>query len=154
METQFANLSDKPDIVVATPGRFMHICVEMDLNLGGVQYVVFDEADRLFEMGFGEQLTEILKRLPDQRQTLMFSATLPKLLVEFTRAGLQDPLLIRLDVDGKLSERLEMRYLCCRSEDKVGALMYLLKNLVGEEGQMTIVFVATKHHVEFLHQVR
>jgi len=57
--------------------------------------VVFDEADRLFEMGFGEQLTEVLKRLPEARQTLLFSATLPKLLVDFTKAGLTDPVLVR-----------------------------------------------------------
>ena len=57
-------------------------------------------------MGFQEQLMEIIKRLPDSRQTLLFSATLPKLLVEFAKAGLHDPTLIRLDVDTKLSEQL------------------------------------------------
>lgn len=57
---------------------------------------MFDEADRLFEMGFGEQLLEILNRLPELRQTLLFSATLPKLLVDFTKAGLTDPVLVRL----------------------------------------------------------
>ena len=46
MESQFAALSDKPDVVVATPGRFMHLCVEMEMKLDGVQYIVFDEADR------------------------------------------------------------------------------------------------------------
>lgn len=56
---------------------------------------MFDEADRLFEMGFGEQLLEILNRLPESRQTLLFSATLPKLLVDFTKAGLSDPVLVR-----------------------------------------------------------
>jgi len=60
-----------------------------------IEYVVFDEADRLFEMGFGEQLLEILNRLPEARQTLLFSATLPKLLVDFTKAGLTDPVLVR-----------------------------------------------------------
>jgi len=63
---------------------------------------------RLFEMGFQEQLTEILARLPDARQTLLFSATLPKLLVEFAKAGLHDPTLIRLDLDSKLSEQLKV----------------------------------------------
>jgi len=53
---------------------------------------------RLFEMGFGEQLTEIIARLPETRQTLLFSATLPKVLVQFARAGLSDPVLIRLDL--------------------------------------------------------
>ena len=60
----------------------------MDLQLSSIEYVVFDEADRLFEMGFAEQLQEIIRRLPDSRQTILFSATLPKLLVDFAKAGL------------------------------------------------------------------
>ncbi len=60
-------------------------------------------------MGFQEQLTEILGRLPESRQTVLFSATLPRLLVEFARAGLHDPTLIRLDVDTKLSEQLKVQ---------------------------------------------
>lgn len=59
-------------------------------------------------MGFQEQLQVIIKRLPDTRQTLLFSATLPKLLVEFARAGLHDPTLVRLNVDSKLSEHLQV----------------------------------------------
>ena len=59
-------------------------------------------------MGFQEQLHEILNRLPDSRQTLLFSATLPKLLVDFAKAGLHDPTLIRLDVDNKLSDQLKV----------------------------------------------
>lgn len=64
--------------------------------LSYLEYIVFDEADRLFEMGFGEQLNETLHRLPQSRQMVLFSATLPKLLVDFARAGLSDPVLIRL----------------------------------------------------------
>ena len=82
--------------------------------------MVFDEADRLFEMGLGDQLREILARLPDtrcqtanifmaklkyfsvRRQTVLFSATLPKLLVDFAKAGLSDPTLVRLDVETKV----------------------------------------------------
>ena len=63
---------------------------------------------RLFEMGFQVQLHEILHRLPESRQTLLFSATLPKLLVDFSKAGLHDPTLVRLDVDTKLSENLKV----------------------------------------------
>ena len=62
-------------------------------------------------MGFADQLQEIITRLPDSRQTLLFSATLPKSLVEFARAGLTDPVLIRLDVDAKLSENLRVSLL-------------------------------------------
>ena len=56
--------------IVATPGRFLHVLVEMDLKLHSLQYVVFDEADRLFEMGFSEQLHEIIRRLPEMRYSL------------------------------------------------------------------------------------
>lgn len=94
MDEQFAAIHGNPDIIVATPGRFLHVCMEMDLKLTSVNYVVFDEADRLFEMGLGEQLTEIIARLPDSRQTVLFSATLPKVLVEFAKVGLSDPVLI------------------------------------------------------------
>ncbi|KAF7238441.1 ATP-dependent RNA helicase DDX54 [Varanus komodoensis] len=108
MEDQFAALHENPDIIIATPGRLVHVAVEMKLKLQSVEYVVFDEADRLFEMGFAEQLKEILSRLPENRQTVLFSATLPKLLVEFARAGLTEPVLVRLDVESKLSEQLKV----------------------------------------------
>ncbi|CAH1773023.1 unnamed protein product [Owenia fusiformis] len=149
MEDQFTALHENPDIIIATPGRFMHVVVEMDLKLHEVEYIVFDEADRLFEMGFQEQLKEIIARLPESRQTLLFSATLPKLMVEFARAGLHNPTLIRLDVDTKLSEQLKMSFLQCRNDDKASALLYLLKNVLKPK-QQTVVFVATKHHVEYL----
>lgn len=80
----------------------------MDLKLSSVEYIVFDEADRLFEMGFAEQLQEIMNRLPSTRQTLLFSATLPKLLVDFAKAGLTEPTLVRLDSDTKVSDDLRV----------------------------------------------
>ncbi|OON16006.1 DEAD/DEAH box helicase [Opisthorchis viverrini] len=64
--------------------------------------------DMLFELGFAEQLSETLHRLPRDRQTLIFSATLPGNLIEFARAGLNDPVLLRLDVDTKLSKNLKV----------------------------------------------
>lgn len=64
-QQQFATLHDAIDILIATPGRFLHLCVEMELRLSSIAYVVFDEADRLFEMGFAQQLNEILARLPE-----------------------------------------------------------------------------------------
>lgn len=67
---------------------------------------MFDEADRLFEMGFAEQLREIMRGVPEERQSLLFSATMPKQLVQFARAGLKDPALIRLDTESKISTEL------------------------------------------------
>jgi ATP-dependent RNA helicase DDX54/DBP10 len=187
LEEQFAAMSGNPDIIIATPGRFLHLKVEMGLDLSSMRYVVFDEADRLFEMGFAAQLTEILHALPASRQTLLFSATLPKSLVEFARAGLQDPMLVRLDADSKISPDLQSAFFTLKSSEKEGALLHLLQDVIkiptrsqlssatetskpgnpagkkrkrqdaedlaASKAYSTIVFAATKHHVEYLAQL-
>ncbi|CAG8961631.1 hypothetical protein HYFRA_00006168 [Hymenoscyphus fraxineus] len=180
LEEQFGFMAANPDIVIATPGRFLHLKVEMSLDLSSVKYVVFDEADRLFEMGFAAQLAEILHALPISRQTLLFSATLPKSLVEFARAGLQEPSLVRLDAESKVSPDLQSAFFSVKSAEKEGALLHILNDLIkmptgvpegakniqdgkkrkrGAEGptrkqkpseHSTIIFAATKHHVDYL----
>lgn len=130
LEEQFGFMAANPDIVIATPGRFLHLKVEMSLDLSSIKYVVFDEADRLFEMGFAAQLTEILHALPTSRQTLLFSATLPKSLVEFARAGLQEPSLVRLDAESKVSPDLESAFFSVKSAEKEGALLHILNDLI------------------------
>lgn len=153
MEAQFESLSSRPDIIIATPGRLMHQLREISsFKLKSIKYLVFDEADRLFEMGFAEQLSEIIRECPQDRQTLLFSATLPKMLVQFTRAGLRDPQLIRLDTDVKMSEELRISFFTVRSTEKVAALLYLLRRIIPKD-QLTIIFTATKHHSEFLYGV-
>ncbi|KAJ9663655.1 ATP-dependent RNA helicase dbp10 [Neophaeococcomyces mojaviensis] len=130
LEEQFAAMSSNPDIVIAAPGRFVHLVVEMNLDLSSMQYVVFDEADRLFEMGFAAQLAEILHKLPTGRQTLLFSATLPKSLVEFARAGLVEPVLVRLDAEGKISPDLQSAFFTVKSSEKEGALLHILQDVI------------------------
>ncbi|KAL4706913.1 hypothetical protein ACJJTC_012372 [Scirpophaga incertulas] len=154
IEQQFSIMSGAvPDIVVATPGRFLHICIEMNFKLDNIKMMVFDEADRLFELGFGEQLREIVARLPTSRQTLLFSATMPKMLVEFARAGLTDPMLIRLDVDWKLPSTLWLGWISVRAELKTAALLLLLDKVLSPRTPQAVVFVATKHHVEYLNLI-
>lgn len=175
LEEHFAAMSGNPDIIIATPGRFLHIKVEMNLALSSVEYIVFDEADRLFEMGFAAQLTEILHALPATRQTLLFSATLPVSLVEFAKAGLSDPVLVRLDVDSKISSDLESAFFSVQTTDKEGALLYILSDIVKLDTASklspqdevrdskkrkrkeevapgaTIIFACTKHHVDYIY---
>lgn len=144
----------------------------MNLDLSSVQYIVFDEADRLFEMGFETALTEIIHRLPTRRQTLLFSATLPKSLVEFAKAGLRNPKLVRLDAESKISTDLRMAFFSVKQDEKDASLLVLLRDIVGvplgtnevddqrhQSGDahrqftaphQTLVFAATKHHVEYL----
>ncbi|KIW64717.1 hypothetical protein PV04_09632 [Phialophora macrospora] len=190
LEEQFSAMANNPDIIIATPGRFLHLKVEMNLDLSSIRYAVFDEADRLFEMGFAAQLTEILHALPASRQTLLFSATLPKSLVEFARAGLQDPVLVRLDADSKISPDLQNAFFTLKSSEKEGALLHILQDIIkiptrsqlvsstsastgaakagkkrkrqeaetasdntktaSSDPFSTIVFTATKHHVEYI----
>ncbi|VEL29230.1 unnamed protein product [Protopolystoma xenopodis] len=152
IEDQFDALHRNPDIIVATPGRLLHIIMEMNIKLSTIQYVVFDEGDRLFEMGFSEQLAETLHRLPKARQTLIFSATLPRALAEFSRAGLIDPVLIRLDVDSKLSPLTKIAHMICSADHKFSILFHLIQNVVPAKEQI-IVFFATKHHVEYAENV-
>ncbi|THX69827.1 ATP-dependent RNA helicase dbp10 [Aureobasidium pullulans] len=187
LEEQFSSMASNPDIIIATPGRFEHLKIEMNLDLSSIKYIVFDEADRLFEMGFAAQLTEIIHALPPNRQTLLFSATLPRSLVEFARAGLQEPKLIRLDAETKVSPDLETAYFSINTQEKEGALIHILRDVIkmpsgptervkqakedsmkskkrkrGPDGpganetpteHSTIVFAATKHHVEYLYNL-
>ncbi|RKP30175.1 DEAD-domain-containing protein [Metschnikowia bicuspidata] len=197
MEEQFSSMMTKPDIVVASPGRFLHLKVEMDLDLHTVQYIVFDEADRLFEMGFAEQLNELLAALPENRQSLLFSATLPRSLVGFAKAGLTNPVLVRLDAETKISDLLQMAFFSVKNAEREAALLTILldvikipmpkpeelakikqdskraEDILDDENAdpakkkrfrkehlppahvlpsplSTIVFVPTKHHVEFV----
>lgn len=149
LETQFGLLAQNPDIIIATPGRLMHHLAEVGMTLRSVEMLVFDEADRLFEMGFSAQIGEIMRSMSDKRQTLLFSATLPSALAEFARAGLHNPVLLRLDVEAKLSENLRMSFLSSRIHDKPALVVYLLKEVIPRY-QQTVIFMATKHHVEYM----
>jgi ATP-dependent RNA helicase DDX54/DBP10 len=144
----------------------------MNLDLKSIQYVVFDEADRLFEMGFETALNELISRLPPSRQSILFSATLPKSLVEFAKAGLQDPKLVRLDAESKISSDLKMAFFSVKKAEKDACLLTLLRDVIkvplGPNTQddkkkskgkqksqitaphQTLIFAATKHHVEYL----
>ncbi|PNY07872.1 DEAD-box ATP-dependent RNA helicase 29-like protein [Trifolium pratense] len=153
MESQFEELAQSPDIIIATPGRLMHHLSEVDdMSLRKVEYVVFDEADCLFGMGFADQLHQILAQLGENRQTLLFSATLPSALAEFAKAGLRDPRLVRLDLETKISPDLKLVFFTLRQEEKYAALLYLIRELIGSDEQ-TLIFVSTKHHVEFLNSL-
>lgn len=148
MEAQFEHLANNPDVVVATPGRLMHHILEAELSLSRVEQLVIDEADRLFELGFAEQLQKILEACPLSRQCMLFSATLPSQLVSFSRVGLKDPVFVRLDVETTLSESLDLWYLFVRRDEKIAAAVSVLRFLAKPKTS-TIMFVATKHHVEF-----
>lgn len=145
LEDQFGMMMSNPDVIVATPGRFLHLKVEMNLDLKSIEYAVFDESDRLFEMGFEEQLNELLAALPANRQTLLFSATLPNSLVDFAKAGLTNPVLVRLDAESKISDNLEMLFLTTKHDEREANLLYLLQEVIG-------IPLATEEQIKLLNK--
>ncbi|KAG5493938.1 hypothetical protein JKF63_01770 [Porcisia hertigi] len=158
MDQQFELLASNPDLVVATPGRLLHIMEEASLHLSAVRCLVLDEADRLFELGLQPQIGAIMQKIPDSCQRALFSATMPSVLAEFTSAGLHHPVVIRLDSEMKLSDQLKQSAFLVRNDEKVAALIVLLKRVlhVGEEASnnaQALIFVESKFHVELLQMV-
>lgn len=160
MEQQFNALSSKPDVIVATPGRLAHHIEEIpDFNLKECQICILDEADRLLEMGFAMQLRQIARSLPQERcQKVLLSATMPKMLVEFTKGGFTtDPQVVRLDSEANVSDDLRIGFVTCRSLEKDAVLLQILtaiqndtKKHEGTRTGLTLVFCATRHHVEYV----
>ena len=101
---------------------------------------------------FVQKMCVLIMELLLCRQTVLFSATLPKQMVEFAKAGLHDPHLVRLDVESQLSNQLKMTFLAVRSEVKLAVLVHLLRSVIPSDEQ-SLVFAPTKHHVEYLREV-
>nr|ACS87799.1 putative ATP-dependent RNA helicase [Angomonas deanei] len=158
LDQQFELLASNPDLVVATPGRLLHIMEEASLHLTAVRCLVLDEADRLFELGLQPQIGAIMQKIPESCQRALFSATMPSVLAEFTSAGLHNPVIIRLDAEMKLSDQLKQSAFLVRNDEKIAALIVLLKRVmhVGEAAMnnaQALIFVESKFHVEFLQMV-
>ena len=152
IEKHFSLIHSAPDFIIATPGRLLHLLMEMELKLESVSYVVLDEADRLFELGFSDSLQEMFARIPREKQLLLFSATLPQMLAEFATAKLTNPTLIRLDLEQKLSPSLKLSSFLLRQEDKEAALLHLLLHII-PEGSLTAIFLPTRCHVEYFREL-
>ena len=149
MAKQFEMLATNPDIIVATPGRLVHHRVEADLCLKSVLVLVFDEADRLFEMGFAQDIKKIHNSCSNpQRQVMMFSATLPESVQSFAKVGLNDATVVKLDQSKMLSEKLLSHCFLCRSENKIAAAIFVLNEIIRKKDRC-LMFVATRHHVDF-----
>ncbi len=114
-----------------------------------MQQVIYDEADQLFELGFAAQIKEINEAMPQEKQTVMMSATMQKELQEFAATGIREYAFLQLDKENTVSDKLILHFLVARSAEKYAALIYLL-NKVAKPDELTLVFVATKYHVQYL----
>jgi len=130
------------DLVIATPGRLLDLIGQGHARLDGIQYFILDEADRMLDMGFIHDVRRVVKVLPTQRQTLLFSATMPKAIVDLAGAILRDP--VRVAVEPKVTSAVtvEQSLYHVAKADKRGLLEQILRETRAER---TIVFTRTKH---------
>ena len=132
MMTQAIMLAKKPHIVIATPGRLVdHLENTKGFNLRNLKYLIMDEADRILNMDFEEEVDKILKVIPKQRNTYLFSATMTKKVQKLQRASLQNP--VKVEVSNKFStvEKLQQYYMFIPQKFKESYLVYLLNELAG-----------------------
>lgn len=135
---QMMALRGGADVVVATPGRLLDLLAHNALSLRQVQLLVLDEADRLLELGFGDELRQILAELPAQRQTALFSATFPEQIEALAAAGLRAPQ--RLQAGAQAPPEIEQRALRVDAGRRVELLLSLLDD---PRWRQVLVFVAS-----------
>ena len=132
------------DVVVGTPGRLLDHIARNTLRLGKVRTLVLDEADRMFDMGFKDDVEKIIRKCPQERQTLLFSATINKEVVQLSRRYMHEPLQVSVDsfVDPK---KLVQTYYDVADDQKFSLLLHLLKN---ENSDLVMVFCNTKRNTD------
>ncbi|VDM97860.1 unnamed protein product [Thelazia callipaeda] len=141
MVTQALALAKRPHIIVATPGRLVdHLENTKGFNLRALKYLVMDEADRILNMDFEVEVEKILKAIPNDRRTYLYSATMTKKVAKLERASLNDP--IRIEVNSKYQtvDKLKQHYIFIPYKYKEAYLVYVLNEMAG---QTAIVFCAT-----------
>ena len=144
---QMMNLRGGADIVVATPGRLLDLADHNALSLANVAALVLDEADRLLDLGFADELARILALLPPKRQNLFFSATFPPAVQALAERLLHQPMRIDAPVEPQGAPDITQRAIVVDAARRT----QLLRHLITTEGwRRVLVFVATKHAAEIV----
>ncbi|CBI31778.3 unnamed protein product, partial [Vitis vinifera] len=147
---QMNSLDYGVDVVVGTPGRIIDLIKRGALNLSEVQFVVLDEADQMLAVGFEEDVEMILEKLPQNRQSMMFSATMPSWIRKLTQKYLKNPLTIDLvgDSDQKLAEGISLYSIASEMYEKASIVGPLITEHA--KGGKCIVFTQTKRDADRL----
>lgn len=132
MMSQALTLAKKPHIIIATPGRLIdHLENTKGFNLRSIKYLVMDEADRILNMDFETEVDKILKVIPQDRKTFLFSATMTKKVQKLQRAALKDPVKCSVSSKYQTVEKLQQFYIFIPSKFKDSYLVYILNELAG-----------------------
>jgi ATP-dependent RNA helicase RhlE len=140
METQIQHLRRNPNFIIATPGRILDHLNRRTIGLQEVHTLVLDEADRMLDMGFAPQIKKILETVPKNRQTMLFSATMPDDIVKIAMHHMKLPIRIEIAQQGTTAERVEQEVFITQPNQKNRLLQLLLKKFP----QTVLVFSRTK----------
>lgn len=143
-EQQKKGLSLGEDVVIATPGRLLSHLNLGYVDLSHVSYFILDEADRMLDMGFFDDIMQIVKHMPKERQTIMFSATMPAKIQQLANTILRNPSEIKLAVSKPAEKIIQAAYVCYERQ-KLGIVQHLFEQEVPEK---VIVFVSSKIKVK------
>src|SRR6185295_12875133 len=144
---QMMALRGGADVVVATPGRLLDLADHNAVRLSAVSTLVLDEADRLLDEGFADELTRVLALLPDRRQNLLFSATFPPAVQSLAELLLRNPVRIDVAATAETTPDIRQRSIAVDPERRT----QLLRHLIQHHGwERTLVFVATKYATEHI----
>jgi len=147
INVQIRDLHAGKDILVATPGRLIDLMERKAVILAQTHFLVLDEADQMLDLGFIHSLKQIAKALPKERQTLLFSATMPSEIETLSRTYLTDPVRIEVTPPGKAADKIEQSVHFVPQRSKAD----LLKKFLAErENDLSLVFARTKHGAEKL----
>ena len=130
------------DILIATPGRLLDLIGQGLVDLSNVQFLVLDEADRMLDMGFIRDIRKILALIPEDRQSLLFSATMPSSIVELSRDMLYEPAKIEVTPESTTVEAIEQSLMFVMKSDKRALLTHIIRD---ENPEKVLVFSRTKH---------
>jgi ATP-dependent RNA helicase RhlE len=142
MGQQVRALLNGVDVLVATPGRLLDLVKSNALRLGDVECLVLDEADRMLDMGFIHDIRKIVAKLPAQRQTLLFSATMPRAIAELAAQMLRDPAKVAVTPAASTVERVDQRIIRVDRAAKSTVLVDVLRR---EAVDRALIFTRTKH---------
>ena len=142
MGAQVRSLLNGVDVLVATPGRLLDLVKANALRLNGVECFVLDEADRMLDMGFINDIRKIVAKLPRERQTLMFSATMPRAIADLAAQMLRDPAKVAVTPVATTAERIAQSVIRVDRAAKHEILVEVLRN---ETVDRVLVFTRTKH---------
>ncbi|MHC5213657.1 MAG: DEAD/DEAH box helicase [Planctomycetota bacterium] len=141
IETQMKALRRGIDVVVATPGRLLDLINRGVMNLSLVEVLVLDEADRMFDMGFITDIRKIVKEIPDKRQTLLFSATMPNAIKKLTESIQKSPVMIQIGQQHNPIETITQHIFPVPKAQKMDLLQHLIER---EEMDSVLVFSRTR----------